>query len=199
MSSVFPKMVEIVPEAQIGIASVEHFDVSQAASRFSALRIGNYVPAGRYAKLKVNGFLVMSDTSMEHQTNWEFVDEARGNVLVAGLGLGMILHPVLAKPEVLSITVIEKHADVISLVGPTVTNPKLTILNADIYEWKPEKGAKFDTLYFDIWAEQSTDTLEDMRKLHMRFRSFKAKDGWMNSWRRDELRARKRSDQRRGW
>ena len=142
---------------------------------------------------------MMSDTSMEHSTNWDVVHEARGHVLIAGLGLGMILHPILAKKEVLSVTVIEKYADVISLVGPSVKHDKLTIIEGDIYEWKPAKGTKYETIYFDIWAEQSTDCLEDMRKLHFRFRPYKIKEGWMNSWRRDELKAQKRRDDRNGW
>jgi len=198
MSSTFPEMVKIVPEGKHGIASVEHFEVSESAARFSSLRRGGYVPEGRYAKLKVNGCLMMSDTSMEHRTNWGVVHEARGNVLIAGLGLGMILHPILAKPEVLSVTVVEKYPDVIALIGPTVRHRKLTIVEGDIYEWKPAKGTKYDVLYFDIWAEQSTDCLEDMRKLHMRFRPYKVKEGWMESWRRDYLKSQKRS-RRGGW
>ena len=135
---------------------------------------------------------MMSDTRMEHVTNYRVVQEARGNVLIAGLGLGIILHPILAKNEVLSVTVIEKYADVIALVSPTVKNDKLTIIQGDIYEWKPVKGTKYDTLYFDIWADSTTDKLEEMRKLHLRFKPYKVKEGWMNSWRRDILKADKR-------
>jgi spermidine synthase len=161
--------------------------------------MGSYVPSGKYAKLKINGRLVMSDTYMEHSTNRNVVRQSHGHVLIAGLGLGMIIHPILAKPEVLTVTVVEKCFDVISLITPTVKHDKLTIIEGDIYEWKPTKGTKFDTIYFDIWSEQSTDDLEDMRKLHQRFRPYKVKDGWMNSWRRDELKNRKRQESRHGW
>ena len=189
----FLKMAEVVPEGRVGVAEVSHFEVSETESKFSAIRGGmSWVPQGRYARLRVNGRLMMSDTRMEHVTNREFVLEAKGNVLIAGLGLGMILHPILAKDSVTSVTVIEKYADVIALVEPTVRHKKLTVTCADIYEWKPEKGTKFDTIYFDIWSDQSTDDLEDMRKLHCRFRPYKVKEGWMNSWRRDWLRSQKR-------
>jgi spermidine synthase len=196
----FPAMVEIVPPAKHGIAEVTHFEVSKTDSMFSSLRGGmDYVPAGKYARLRVNGRLMMSDTRMEHATNYEVVRQAQGHVLIAGLGLGMILHPILAKKEVTSVTVIEKYADVIALVGPTVKNDKLAIIEGDIYEWKPAKGTKYSVLYFDIWADQSTDDLEKMKTLHLRFRSYKAKDGWMNSWRRDHLKAQKRRNDRNGW
>jgi len=199
-NSTFPSMVEILPPAEYGIAKIDHYEVSAFESRMSSMRRGDgYCPEGKYARLLVGGRLMMSDTRMEHMTNYNFVRNARGNVLVAGLGLGMILHPILDKESVTSVTVIEKYADVIVLVGPTVQHPKLNIINADIYEWKPAKGTKYDCVYFDIWSEQSTDTLEDMKKLHLRFRSFKASDGWIESWRRDYLKAAKRSDKRRGW
>lgn len=196
--STFPSMVEIVPEASIGIAAVEHFEVNKTDAMISGFRIGEYVSPGMYARLRVNGRLMMTDTRMEHMTNYKFVRRARGNVLVAGLGLGMILHPVLEDEEVTSVTVIEKYADVIALVGPTVKHSKLTIIHADVYEWKPAKGTKFDTIYFDIWAEQSTDTLKDMAKLHMRFRPYKTLDAWMESWRRDSLKSKKRQQRNGG-
>jgi len=191
--TMFPAMIEIFkkPVAH-GIAKIDHHTVTPIESAMSGLRPGQWCPEGTYACLRVNGCLMMSDTRMEHSTNWTVVHEARGHVLIAGLGLGMILHPILAKKEVLSVTVIEKYADVIALVGPTVKHKKLAIIEGDIYEWKPAKGTKYDCIYFDIWAEQSTDDLEDMRTLHLRFKPFKLKEGWMNSWRRDILKAENR-------
>ena len=193
MRQTFPDMKTIFKKpVSHGLARIDHRTVTRHESAMSAMHPGEYCGEGTYCRLVVDGCLWMSDTSMEHRTNWEVVHEARGNVLIAGLGLGMILHPILEKPEVTHVTVVEKYKDVIALVRPTVPNKKLTLIEGDIYEWLPEKGAKFDAIYFDIWAEQSTDCLEEMKKLHLRFRSFKAKDGWMESWRRDELRAQKR-------
>jgi len=199
--STFPAMTEILAPAEHGIAKIDHYEVTEMDSFMSSLRGGDgYCPQGKYTRLLVGGRLVMSDTRMEHMTNYEVVRRAYGSVLIAGLGLGMILHPILNKEEVESVTVIEKYAYVISLVQPTVAHPKLTIINADIYEWKAAKGTKFDTLYFDIWADLSTDNLEDMRKLHCKFRLYKHIDGWMESWRREWLKAKKRgSGRRRGW
>lgn len=198
MNDTFPAMTEILPPAEHGLAKIDHYEVSKWESQMSSLRGGlSYCYEGKYARLLVGGRLMMSDTRMEHMTNYEVVRMARGNVMVAGLGLGMILHPILSKESVTSVTVVEKYADVIALVGPSVQHPKLTIVNADIFSWKPAKGTKFDCLYFDIWADQSTDDLESMRKLHCRFRPYKHVDGWMESWRRNYLKAQKRSNRRR--
>ena len=195
--STFPEMVKIYPKpCAHGLAKTDHYSVTPMQSAISSLHPGEYCPEGTYVRLLVDGRLWMSDTLSEHRTNWRVVREARGNVLIAGLGLGMIFHPILAKKEVTAVTVIEKYADVISLVGPSVRHKKLTIVEGDIYQWRPAKGTKFDCIYFDIWSEQSTDCLEEMKELHLAFRSFKAKGGWMDSWRRDELKAHKRQRER---
>ena len=57
----------------------------------TALRPGEYVPPGRYARLFVNGTMFMSDTPMERNTNYAVVRNAHGNVLIAGLGIGLRL------------------------------------------------------------------------------------------------------------
>jgi spermidine synthase len=186
-------MTTILPPAEVGLAKIDHVEVTQHQAMMSTLRDrGGYCPEGIYARLLVGGRLMMSDTRMEHMTNYGVVLAAQGNVLIAGLGLGMILHPILAKEAVTTVTVIEKYADVITLVEPSVKCPKLTIVHADIFEWKPAKGTKYDVVYFDIWNDQSTDDLEVMSKLHQKFKSYKVAGGWMNSWRRDWLKSEKR-------
>jgi len=199
------KIPDLVPEGTQGVASVKHFEVSRAESAFTAFRAMQHgadelVDAGKYARLEVCGQLMMSDTQMERMTNSRFVHRAKGNVLIAGLGLGLILFALADKPEVTHVTVIEKYQDVVDLVGPSVMarlGDRLTIIKADINEWRPVKGTRFDTIHFDIWATLSTDQLKEMTNLHRRFARSKAPGGWMGSWRHEELRARKRAEGRR--
>lgn len=192
--SLFPEMVKIIPEGQRGVAKVEHFTITKDAAIMEMIssRISTY--PGRFVKLTVNGRLFMSDTTNEHRTNLEITYQARGHTLIAGLGIGMILTKILDKKEVRSVTVIEKYQDVIDLITPHFKHKKLTTICADIYEWRPPKGTKYDCIYFDIWADQSTDDLEDMARLHQRFKSYKAPGGWMDSWNRYHLKHRKRRD-----
>ena len=147
---------------------------------------------GPICQLYVGSSMMISDGSNEHRTNYEVVRASRGRVLIAGLGLGMILTRILSKPEVDSVIVVEKYQDVIDLVGRHFQSPKLSIVCADIHEWNPPRGERFDTIYFDIWADQSTDDLEEMHTLHRRFRKFKSPGGWMESWNRYDLQRRKR-------
>jgi spermidine synthase len=151
------------------------------------------VDAGNYTRLVIDGQIMMTDTGMECYSNREFVKEARGKVLVAGLGIGLILYNILDKAEVTEIVVIEKYSDLIDIVAPEIKNhPKIKIIHADIDEWNPEKKEMFDTIYFDIWADISTDNLPHIAALEKRFKKHLNKGGWMNSWMKQYLKRRER-------
>ena len=192
---------DLVPEGSCGVAEVQHYEVNQFASSMSIFS-GEPVSPGRYAKLKVGRVLMMSDTSMEKRSNCEFAYQARGRVLVAGLGLGLILFAIADKPEVQHVTVVEKFDDVIQLVGPSVQakfGDKLDIVCADIFDWKPIKGRTWNVIYFDIWENICTDNLKEIATLHRKFSRSLDRDhgpGWMNSWMRNELQRRKRREDR---
>lgn len=155
---------------------------------------------GEYVKLIVDGKLVMSDTDMEKKTNWEFVAKSNGSVLVAGLGVGLILHNIKEKfdrGDITDVTVIEKSQDVIDLVGPLF--PWVNCICADVLEYQPEKGKKWDTIYFDIWPGRCTDNLDEIKILHNRYKFKKNRENpncWMNSWYKEELQYTKAQDRR---
>lgn len=197
---VFPPMVTVLPEGERGVAAVQHFEVSEGDSNMTAMHGGaSFVPPGRYARLMVNRSVVMSDTRFERLTNYEVVRRSHGRVLIAGLGLGMILHPILRKREVTSVLVVEKYQDVIELVAPHHRSRKLRVVCADIFEWLPEPGEKYDVIYFDIWRDQATANLRQMGALHQRFKTRLNRENpasWMDSWAREMLRAQQRTERR---
>lgn len=199
-------MHQVIPEGSQGVAAIRHFTVSKADSQFSAIRAFQhpeaYVTAGNYCELRVQGGIMMTDTSMEKRSNSGVVQMARGDVFIAGLGIGMVLLPILEKPEVTSVTVIEKYPEVVALVEEHIrkaageNSSKLKVIVGDVFEYKPAKAA-YDTIYFDIWPDICTDNLEDMAKLHRKFgKAKKTLDSWMDSWMRDKLKARKRREDR---
>ena len=110
-----------------------------------------------------------------------------------------IVIPLLENPNVESITVIEKNPDVIKLVYPHLKSDKLTVINADIFEWKPEKTAKYDSIYFDIWTFITTDSLPDIKKLHNKFKNKLNRENvncWMDSWQYGELKYRRQQEKK---
>lgn len=201
----FPKMQEIVPEGAKGVAKIEHFEVSKSDSAFTAFRPGEYVPPGKYARLKIKGGVMMSDTRMEHITNYTALNRATGDVLIGGLGIGMLLLPVLQKPEVKSVTVVELYQEVIDLVEPAIRKAagsdsvKLTVVRDDVLTWRPTKGVTFDTIYFDIWQDISTDNLKEIATLKRAFARRLRRDNprsWMGAWVEDQLRSAQRRSRR---
>lgn len=115
-------------------------------------KVRNGISNGTYMRLTHCGEVVMSDTDMEKRTNRKFIRDSNGDVLIGGLGIGMIILAIQDKPEVESITVLEKYTEVIELVGKQLPiNEKVNIINADVFDWKPNKGVKYDCIYMDIW------------------------------------------------
>lgn len=185
----FPEMHKLLGEASHGIASIQHYEITPLDAMRDSF-CGIPTVEGKVAKLLVRGQLVMSDSYHERRSNSYAVHMAKGDVLVAGLGMGMILHPILDKENVRTVTVIEKEPDVIALIQPSLPSPKLAIIQADIFLWKPPKGAKYDMIYFDIWPDMCADNLPEMAKLHQRFKFYKAPGAFMDSWCRAEIKHR---------
>jgi spermidine synthase len=217
----YTPMHTVLSEGDHGRASLRHLHIGQEEASYTQMRAAitggrdSAVAEGHYVQLKVGGYLVMSDTPMERRTNAYAVQSATGDVLIGGLGLGMIIIPMITKPEVTSITVVEKEPDVVCLVQPQLVQyltdkygqsvaAKLKVLVADILEWTPPKGQKWDTIYFDIWPDICLDALPEMKTLHRRFgRRKTSPNAYMASWERGRLEyesnRQKRAGGRYGW
>lgn len=178
---------DILPSQSQGVAKLTKFEFNEKDDPLFNLRAcrDHYMfqmKTGKYVRLSVEGRLMMSDTPMERISNKKFIDYADGRVLIAGLGIGLIIHNILQKQSITEIVIIEKYQDVIDLVSPHFTDTRIKIICADIFEWKPPKGEKFDTIYFDIWPEITIDNLNEIKTLHNRFKFYKTKGAYMDSW-----------------
>jgi hypothetical protein len=189
-----------VPDGESGDWKVTTFTVNdEEAKRFNLANLfggvhGRDIKPGTYKKLTCKGRgIIMSNTPAEIRDHNYFIYKATGSVLINGLGLGVVLKAILAKPEVTSVTVIEKEEDVIKLVAPYYTDPRVTIIHADAYEWKPAKGIKYDYVWHDVWDNICTDNLEGMGKLH---RKYGRRTAWQDSWSRDTCIYERRREQR---
>lgn len=138
---------------------------------------------------------IMSDTPMEMRTNTAFVGRARGHVLLAGLGIGMVIPPLLENPAVTQLTIIEKSPEIIRLVNPyerfarLPNSARLEVIEADIFTWEPPKGYKYGTVYFDVWSDISADNHPQMKQLHRRYQHRLIRDGleYLSSWRKEDV------------
>lgn len=181
-----PRLVD-VPEGTSGDWIVDKFTVEMGVGALRYAFAGRAVPPGQYTRLrnpKVSAW--MTDTPAEYRDVAYFIHFATGDVLISGLGLGMVVKALLLKPDVTSITVLELEADVIALVAPSYPDPRVRIIHADCRTWKPDR--KFDWAWHDIWGDVSEDDLPEMATICRRYaRHMTARDRQM-VWGRDLVR-----------
>jgi hypothetical protein len=196
-----------VPEGKSGNWSVEKFTVSKEDSNRDRMMaainprsMGRFTPPGTYTQLKRGGTIIMSDTPDEIRDHIYFITRAYGNVLIAGLGLGMVLNAVATNHDVEKVTVVEQSADVIKLVADHYRakpyGHKLEIVNADIFDWKPAKGVTYDHSWMDIWDNLCTDNLDEMAILNRKFARICKSKG---CWGRELLLDRRRQERNSPW
>lgn len=105
---------------------------------------------------------IMDNSDIEAAQASAFLSAATGDVLLAGLGIGMVLEPLVNNRNVTSITIIEKYQEVIDLVSPHIVSSKLIrIINDDIYTWSPDKN--YDVAWFDsyVYPQDGDEPLGD--------------------------------------
>lgn len=200
----FPKMAEILKPCES-----EHFSISYITATEDDVKACQLRDAihgrGEYFGFKTGTYIrllrkpsffnqpIMSDTFMEKETQMEVLENAHGDVLIAGLGIGMVLLAVQSLPSVSSVIVVEKEQEIIDLVKPQLPlKKKVSVVCGDIFSF--ETSAKFDTIYFDIWDNICGDNWDAMKRLHRRFRSKLKKGGWMSSWRKADVQDLARRD-----
>ena len=113
------------------------------------------------------GWLIMSDSPQEMFLQYEAYKNARGRVLVGGLGLGLFATMIAEKKEVTEIVVVEINQDVIELCKPR--NKKIKVIHDDIWKFIKTTKEKFDYAYIDIHSStgcmEYIHTVLPMRKI----------------------------------
>lgn len=183
----YPEMHKIIKPKKKGNVQIIHNKIDEQMSNVSfikqianqghPLRPCSYTPPGTYVQLMVDGQIMMSDTLMERMTNAHFVMNAHGDVLIGGLGIGMVVAAVFNQPHVQSVTVVEINKHVVDCVLPGLNKHltkeqqrNLTIIEGDIHEILDRKEIpggqqEFDCIYFDIWPEISNKNYTEFIRL----------------------------------
>ena len=150
-------------------------------------RLEALVNAGTYKVLTKDGEIVMSNTQLEITTHQKAIEKAKGEILVAGLGLGMFLTAIKNKKEVKKIVVVEKSKEIIQMIGKYYKDSKIEIINEDIFDFSTKD--KFDLIWIDIWNDFNNYNLEEMEYLKEKF-SLNSKE--ILCWSEDILRKNKK-------
>ena len=181
-----------VPEGQSGPWSIQRFTISECESdvqnkmaSFAFTTRGTRSFPGTYTMLLRGNVTVMSDIPPEIEEHMEMIEIAKGNILIVGLGIGMVAQACLRKPEVEHLTVVELSPDVIQLTGGHIKSrfgDRLEIIQSSIFEWEPPDGVHYDAVWFDIWDVIGECNLPQMEELKNRFRPI---SDWQGCWAED--------------
>jgi hypothetical protein len=116
----------------------------------------------------------MTITPNEIETMKESVEQAFGNILTFGLGLGYYAYMVSEKENVEGVTVVEINEDVIHLfkkyILPQFKNAeKVHIIKAEAFEYAQKHIApgKYDFVFTDLWHDVS-----DGMNLYLRMKNY---------------------------
>lgn len=176
----FEKMSNILEEKETENFKLEKFKVEFPYRN---------VPVGEYIRLvdKNKGFskVIMSDTPMEWNTNSTIINKANGDILIGGLGIGLILIPLLKNKDVKSILVIEKNQEIIDIILPQLkklpNSNKLNIIKDDVFKISFKDNECFDVIYMDIWNYINSDVYKEMVALKRKYKKYLKKDN-LNTW-----------------
>lgn len=166
----YQEMHKILKPCEMGPYKLESFHIDD---KNLGARLQGIAP-GKYTRLMYRGQVIMSDTDMEKRTNQEFVMNAHGDVVIGGLGIGLILMAIQDKEDVRTITVLERSKEIIQMVGEQLPlNEKVKIIETDVFEWKPSEKDCFNTIYMDIWAYINEDVYyNEMLPLIEKYQSY---------------------------
>ena len=115
-------------------------------------------PAPYYILQDKEGNGWMSVTFNEIFTMQPAVDEAKGRVLTLGLGLGYFAYMAALKPDVESVTVVERNEGIIEFFKEKIlpqfgeAGAKIRVMQEDAFEFMPKvQDGEYDFCFADIW------------------------------------------------
>ena len=209
----FPHMASILPPFDSETVKVEHYEMTPAgaiglaARAFQRENVRDYTPPGIYTRMLVKldesdpdyneetgGWTcMMSDTLTERVETRQLLNAAQGHVLVAGLGLGMLVHALLERPDIHSVTVLELNPFVIQAVAPTLAKygKAVRVIQADARTWEPPAGDnpfswEFDTVLLDIWPVIGDTMHAELRTMRAHYEDL-FPDAQVEGWLEREL------------
>ena len=136
-----------------------------------------------YNFLWINDYLWMWDIPVERAAQRKLANEAYGEVLVAGYGLGIVQKYLLQNKNVLSVTTIEKNSEVIQLCGKEYGEIYGYVKYLDFYDYNTT--FKFDCIIGDIWEDILPEELEKYKKFKSKAKQLLNSNGKILAWGKD--------------
>jgi len=139
--------------------------------------IGYFAEPFSYPSVLQGGREWMSIKPSEIESSQAAVDAAAGRVVTFGLGLGYFAFMAAEKPEVESVTVVERDPTVLSLFGKTILpqfprKEKVSVIQSDAFDYLEQKmrPEDVDFVFMDIWHD-----IADGTDLYVRAKQYEAR------------------------
>jgi len=138
-----------------------------------------------YQKMYGHWLNIMQDTEAEYSEHDWLMSRLSGDILIGGLGIGMINIPLLASSDITSVTIVEKNQDVIDLVWANCAkDDRFTIVCDDINTWDPDATdglptTSWDVGWFDTWLTFDEKLSDYITRINNKYGSYVTEiGGW---------------------
>ncbi len=130
--------------------------------------------------LWIDDYLWMWDIPVERRAQKKIADQAYGDVLVAGYGLGAVQGYLLENKKVTSVLTIEKLGDLIEELKKRDGFVHGDVQIGDFYEYNSKR--KFDCVIGDVWEDIEEEALEEYTKFKKKAEALVAPKGKVLAW-----------------
>lgn len=157
-----------IPQGTSGDWEVAHYTNTTTDKQWQIyLAMKNEAHANYCVLLKNNCPMpIMQDSEGEYREHQWLWNNATGDVLIGGLGIGMVNEFLINAPNINSVTIIENSQDVIDLVWPhCAKDNRFTLIQADIETWTPPANSHWDVMWFDTWCSDNALTADEYEVL----------------------------------
>ncbi len=136
-----------------------------------------------YNFLWIDNYLIMWDIPVERKVQRDITEQAFGDVLVAGYGLGIVQKYLTENPRVKTVLTIEKLKEVVDLAEETYGRLYGDIEISDFYDYN--SGRKFNCVIGDVWEDIIPESLRDYEEFKEKAQELLRPNGKIIAWGQD--------------
>ena len=138
--------------------------------------------------------VMMSNDEADVITCEDFLNNANGDVLILGLGIGFVVFPLLEDTLINSIDIIEIDEGVIEMVSPIIKEKdiydKVNIFHGSAFDYYNNIEKKYDTIWIDIWEDVREKELKEAKLLMDSYKDLLKPNGYIDYWTLEKFRTK---------
>lgn len=152
------RMSTILKEGKVGSFEIKKKVIKKGTvlhmynSKEGRITKGEYQFDYPLVTLDEDGHTWMSDSQLELESAIGAVMVARGDVLIGGLGIGLLPTFIKNIKRVKRIDIVELHQEVIDLVFNQIASKKMRIIKDDTFHYLDTTNNRYDFIHIDIWG-----------------------------------------------